>query len=468
MLITERTGGDVMWLEHQMAGQTDYYKSNMAANYKDNFAAAGLFQADYMFTPQFGLRFQYLYAPINKKAIYTYQPTTFAQKNGQSHQITAQLEVNLLNIFYRCRQNTQWGWYAGLGVGAMFYKIPTFDKYRPVVTIPLNTSVEYSPISSLSVVFHAELDWYGDDEVNGVDLDDQVNDMGLYVGFGLRYNIRATVDPHVRLNDMCSFEPLTVGRTKKTAKFKTDDDDDKDRQTDREDLEELQDKMEELEKRNRELQDKIDLMNREIMERLDKYFQDNDGTSKGTTSTTSKGTTGSTPKSNSTTTSKGTASSSASSSSSSSSSASRKYPTTVTSPNPPASNEPGSPEYHPTEKELKQQQIYLEAMQSNGTEANEVIFDPESSRVKAKFEIKVATVARRMLANKKLQLDIFAYLQKDELTKTKVKLATDRLQAIYFILVNRYRIDPNRIKYDILEPSEVDEGSDIRCDMVYR
>ena len=87
---------------------------------------------------------------------------------------------------------------------------------------------------------------------------------------------------------------------------------------------------------------------------------------------------------------------------------------------------------------------------------------------KAKFEIKVATVARRMLANKKLKLDIFAYLTKAELTKTNVKLATDRLQAIYFILVNRYRIDPNRIKYDILEPSESDEGSDIRCDMVYR
>ncbi len=485
MLVTERMAD---WQEYKWEGR-DFSGKGLSANYVDNFAFSGLFQADYMFTPQFGLRCQYLYAPINKKAIYVggkYYDADgnmrfFSDKNGNSHQITLQLEINMLNLFYRCRQNTQWGWYIGAGAGAMFYNIPKLtdnstspqfsEKYRPIVTIPINTSVEYSPISSLSVVLHAELDWYGDDELNGYDPDDQVNDMGLYVGLGVRYNICATKDPHVRLNDMCSYEPLTVGRSRKSSKFKTDDDDDKGRQTEREDIEELQDKMDELEKRNRELQDKIDLMNREIMERLDRYFQEKPSDTSGNDSSGSYSNEDSGSKQKSSSTSSQGRSSSTSKGSSSSKSApsstTRTTPVSVDAPNPPA-DESDDSSYRPSSAERKQQQIYVEAMQSNGTEANEVIFDPSSSRVKAKFEIKVATVARRMLANKKLKLDIFAYLTKAELTKTNVKLATDRLQAIYFILVNRYRIDPNRIKYDILEPSESDEGSDIRCDMVYR
>ena len=100
--------------------------------------------------------------------------------------------------------------------------------------------------------------------------------------------------------------------------------------------------------------------------------------------------------------------------------------------------------------------------------ANEVIFDLQSSRVKSKYEVKIAAVAKRMLANKKLQLDIFSYLTKEQLTKANVELATKRMEAIYYILVNRYMIDQNRIRYDIVEPAEEVGSSDIRCDMVYR
>lgn len=473
MLITERTGGDVMWLEHQMTGKDTYYNGNMAANFKDNFSAAVSFQADYMFTPQFGLRLQYLYAPINKKAIYIGEnDKIFSDKNGNSHQATLQLEVNMLNLFYRCRSNTQWGWYIGGGVGAMFYKIPRsdFQKYRPVVCIPINTSVEYSPISSLSVVFHAELDWYGDDEVNGVDMDDQVNDMGLYVGLGLRYNIAATKDPHVRVNDMCSFEPLRVSKATDSGKSKF-----KENQTTKEDIEELQDKMDELEKRNRELQDKIELMNRDIMERLDKYFTDDSGDSskgsaKSDTSTDGKKSKGDKDSKNRN---KSKSKSSAKNSEDSKTNQSIKNepknePVNVYGPTEDEGAENTSSSPVPKESEIKQQQIFNEAMLSNGTEANEVIFDLESSRVKSKFEVKIGAVAKRMLANKKLKLDIIAYIKKENLTKTNVKLATQRLEAIYYILINRYQIDPNRVRYDIQDPVEGDDGADIRCDMVYR
>jgi len=478
MLITERQGD---WDEYKWMGR-DYSNKGMWANFEDNFAPAAIFQADYMFTPQFGLRFEYLYAPINKKAIYLddqvdiTQNKFFSDENGQSHQISLQLEMNMLNIFYRCRQNKRWGWYIGGGVGAMFYKIPKFEKYRPIVTIPINTSIEYSPINSLSVVLHAEFDWYGDDELNGYDIDDQVNDMGLYVGLGLRYNIDAIKKPHVRVNDMCSFEPLHVSKATNTGKNKF-----KDSETTQEDLEELQDKMDELEKRNRELSDKIELMNREIMERMDKYFNDtpngNDGNKESTKGDSSKDKDKKGSKKDKDSKGKDSSTKSKSSIENEYNSARRYESSTKETRNDygrpkekaeEENEENGRGSYQQTETEIKQQQIYTEAMMSNGTEANEVIFDLESSRVKSKFEVKIAAVAKRMIANKKLKLDIFAYIKKDDLTKANVKLATQRMEAIYYILVNRYQIDQNRVKYDILEPAEGDESADIRCDMVYR
>lgn len=470
MLITERMGA---WQEYKLIGRnfTGAYD-----NYKDNFVPAGIFQADYMFTPQFGLRFQYLYAPINKKAIYldsyvdVEKNLFFSKTNGQSHQTTLQLEINLLNLFYRCRSNTQWGWYFGAGIGAMFYKLPRpdYESYKPIVCVPINTSVEYTPISSLSIVFHAEYDWYGDDEINGWDANDQVNDMGLYVGLGLRYNIAATKKPHVRVNDMCSFEPLHVGRSTNTGKGKF-----KENQTTKEDIEELQDKMDELEKRNRELQDKIELMNREIMERLDQYITDSSEDNSG------EGINGKTSNDNRTNKAKSENGSKSKNKTKSKSSGEKKSVSTKESVS--SKNEPSSPATEaelpetserfasrPSESEIKQQQIYNDAMLSNGTEANEVIFDLESSRVKAKFEVKIGAIAKRMLANKNLKMDIIAYIKKENLTKENVKLATQRLEAIYFILLNRYQIDPNRVKYDIQEPAEGDTGANIRCDMVYR
>lgn len=470
MLITERMGA---WQEYKLIGRnfTGAYD-----NYKDNFVPAGIFQADYMFTPQFGLRFQYLYAPINKKAIYldsyvdVEKNLFFSKTNGQSHQTTLQLEINLLNLFYRCRSNTQWGWYFGAGIGAMFYKLPRpdYESYKPIVCVPINTSVEYTPISSLSIVFHAEYDWYGDDEINGWDANDQVNDMGLYVGLGLRYNIAATKKPHVRVNDMCSFEPLHVGCSTNTGKGKF-----KENQTTKEDIEELQDKMDELEKRNRELQDKIELMNREIMERLDQYITDSseDNSGEGINGKASNDNRTNKAKSENGSKSKNKTKSKSSGEKKSASikvpELSKKEPSSpVTETGLSETSEQFAP--RPSESEIKQQLIFNEAMLSNGTEANEVIFDLESSRVKAKFEVKIGAIAKRMLANKNLKLDIIAYIKKENLTKENVKLATQRLEAIYYILLNRYQIDPNRVKYDIQEPAEGDTGANIRCDMVYR
>lgn len=478
MLICERT---TEWMEHEWAGH-DNYGNGLMGNYKDNFAPAGLFQADYMVTPQFGVRLQYLYAPINKNAIYTGDSKIFSDINGQSHQATIQLTVNLLNIFYRCRNNVQWGWYAGTGIGSLCYKIPTFDKYRPVVCIPVSTSVEFSPIKSMSIVFHAEFDWYGDDEVNGIDCDDQLNDMGLYVGLGLRYNINAVKKSHTRLTDMCSFEPLHVGSgSSGKSKFK-------EKETTEKDIEELQDKMNELEKRNRDLSDRIELMNREIMERLDEYMIDSldagniDSKNKTQKEPTNTNTNKISEKKNEQkiNSNSNNNNSKNTNTNNSSTTPSQSQITTVdkkkteytkpsesnlTSVEGPSDIEKSN---YDNNQDLKQEKIFNEAMMSNGTEANEVIFDLQSSRVKSKYEVKIAAVAKRMLANKKLQLDIFSYLTKEQLTKANVELATKRMEAIYYILVNRYMIDQNRIRYDIVEPAEEVGSSDIRCDMVYR
>ena len=482
MLVCERTNG---WIEHEWVGH-DNYGEGIMGNYRDNFAPAGMFQADYMVSPQFGFRLQYLYAPINKEAIYTAGQTIFSNKDGQSHQATVQLNVNLLNIFYRCRKDTKFNWYAGLGVGAMFFKIPTFEKYRPVVCVPLSTSIEYSPIKSMAIVLHAELDWYGDDEVNGVDLDDQVNDMGLYVGLGLRYHINAIMKKHVRNSDMCNIDSQ---RRNKTNVSDEGDEKVKGKDTDVKDLEELQDKVDELEKRNRELSDKIELMNRDIMERMDKYFTNNPNTDNNSQniksdknpSTDNSGNKNikenSNPKNNNNTNTKNNNNTGSSTSSSTTTNKGITYVekdkkeytkpaeskiTSVEGPNDMPRN------LSDTKSDKKQEEVYYEAMMSNGTVANEVIFDLQSSRVKSKFEIKIATVAKRMLANKNLKLEILSYLKPEERTKANVELATKRMEAVYYILVNRYMIDQNRIRYDIVEPAEEDTGADIRCDMVYR
>lgn len=472
MLITERMGD---WDEYKLMGRNF---NGPFDNFKDNFAPSGILQVDYMFTPQFGLRLQYLYAPINKKAIYLDRYIDiennlyFSNTNGQSHQVTMQLEVNMLNLFYRCRGNTQWGWYIGAGIGTMLYKLqrPDYEKYRPTVCVPINTSVEFSPISSLSIVLHAEFDWYGDDELNGwEDPGGQVNDMGLYVGLGLRYNIAATKRSHVRISDMCTFEPLHVGRATDSGKNKF-----KVSQTANEDIEELQDKMDELEKRNRELQDKIELMNREIMERLDQYLTDTPGDNRDERTKENSSTDNSRNKAKNEKNSKNKSKSKSSQPSNGSNSTATKVPESsykeqsspVAVAEAPVESERFTPK--PSESEIKQQQIYNEAMLSNGTEANEVVFDLKSSRVNSKFEIKIGAVAKRMLANKKLRMDIIAYIKKENLTKENVKLATQRLEAIYFILVNRYQIDPNRVNYDIQEPVEGDDGAVMRCDMIYR
>ena len=105
---------------------------------------------------------------------------------------------------------------------------------------------------------------------------------------------------------------------------------------------------------------------------------------------------------------------------------------------------------------------------SNGTEANEVVFDDNSVRVMPKFEVKIGAIAKRMLANKKLKLDIYAYVGKDNLTRENVRLTTQRLQAVFYILVNRYKIDQNRIKYDILQPEEGESYEFNKIEMVYR
>ena len=105
---------------------------------------------------------------------------------------------------------------------------------------------------------------------------------------------------------------------------------------------------------------------------------------------------------------------------------------------------------------------------SNGTEANEVVFDENSVRVMPKYEVKIGAVAKRMLANKKLKLDIIAYISKDDLTRENVRRTTERLQAIFYILVNRYQIDQNRIKYDILQPEEGEDYDFNNVEMVYR
>lgn len=115
--------------------------------------------------------------------------------------------------------------------------------------------------------------------------------------------------------------------------------------------------------------------------------------------------------------------------------------------------------------EFLRQQI----MMANGTEENAVYFEKNSSRVTAQYELAIAKVARNMMLDPKLKLDIVAYCDNTGSAELNKKLGEDRIDAVRYILINRYRIDQNRIqsRYEG-QVNDAFEAVNRRCDMIYK
>ncbi|MCQ2344833.1 MAG: OmpA family protein [Paludibacteraceae bacterium] len=118
---------------------------------------------------------------------------------------------------------------------------------------------------------------------------------------------------------------------------------------------------------------------------------------------------------------------------------------------------------------LKESDIFNKLYQFN-TEDNGIYFDYNSAVIKSIYYKDMLKIARRMLNDYKLKLRITGYCDSQGSTAYNKELAQKRINAIIYILVNRYRIARDRFITESVgktdNTSEVDELSR-RVDIEY-
>lgn len=196
MIICERTGDD---------------SKDPLKNYRDNFQGAGYFNVGYMINPVWGVVAEYGLIPINKK-IYTDK----GDKTGFAHEATIQMDFNILNLVRKCRKSTKWNIDALVGVGFLAYKQYDFstderNSYYPALCVPVTLKFQYCPIDELGIGLRITGKWYSEDDLNTLySTKNSNNDMALYAGLELQYNVTTKGKKHVRVTDRCTYEPMDV------------------------------------------------------------------------------------------------------------------------------------------------------------------------------------------------------------------------------------------------------------------
>lgn len=108
-------------------------------------------------------------------------------------------------------------------------------------------------------------------------------------------------------------------------------------------------------------------------------------------------------------------------------------------------------------------------MMSNGTDENTIYFASNSSLITAQYELLLAKVAKNMLLDKNLVIEVVSYCDKAGNAELNKKLGQDRLNAVVNILVNRYRIEKTRIRTKYEGQINDDLGPfNRRCDITYK
>ncbi len=175
------------------------------------------FQCEYMINPIWGIMFEYMYAPQNKKALnylderFQMNPSINTNKDFQMHEFSFNLVFNVLNLVDRSRYRTDWNFFMGIGAGILNYENYKHKSvehvFRNAAVIPVSLSVEYSPISSIGIFAETQYRWYSKDDINCIEYDN-MQDMSLYAGLGIRYHIAATKKPHVHLISVDTYKPV--------------------------------------------------------------------------------------------------------------------------------------------------------------------------------------------------------------------------------------------------------------------
>lgn len=390
-------------------------KEMLTKNFLGQFNA----EVEYSVNPMWGVAVNYSYAPIAKGAIYTYEETCkiHPDRNAQGHQIYAMINVNLLNAFRRYRGHTEWGWYAGVGGGVFLFntnaeiympadQVAKKDYYATLM-IPVETKVEYTPIPSLGIFLKGGLDLYLDDKVN-IYQTGALTDWNVYGGLGLRWNIGATKKPSVRTIDMSTYEAICQRPSV-------------DYDTQSQQGSATEDKLAELQRQIDQLELRVANM---------EYAAGN--------------------------------------------ASSTDVASTV-----PASGlndrvlavEKKADANADDIRNLKidVNNIRELAMRSNATDENTIYFDNNSSSISKYYMIVLARIAKMMVLDTSLQLDVSSYCSKSGDVEMNKLLGEQRIDAVRYVLVNRYRIDPNRVHAHY--NGQVDDAFDDmnrRCDLTFK
>lgn len=387
-------------------------------NYKNNFLGQFNAEVEYSINPSWGVALNYAYAPIAKRAIFMHKSTydVNPQFDGQGHQVYAMVNVNLLNIFRRYRGHADWGWYLGVGGGAYFFNTSkamfdmTDGKKLPMnvtAMVPVETKAEYTPIPSLGIFVKAGLDFYLSDKVN-VCSNGQLCDWNLYGGIGLRWNIGATRKPSVRTIDMSTYEAIC-------QRPSVDDD------TQSQQGSATEDKLAELQRQIDQLELRVANM---------EYAAGNASSTDAASTVPASG-----------------------------------LNDRVLA----VEKKADANAADIRDLKIDVNNIRELAMRSNATDENTIYFDNNSSSISKHYMIVLARIAKMMILDTSLQLDVSSYCSKSGDVELNKLLGEQRIDAVRYVLVNRYRIDPNRVHAHY--NGQVDDAFDDmnrRCDLTFK
>jgi len=392
-------GGFNLMLVERNGTQTDPLKS-----YRDNFQGAGYFNVGYMINPIWGIVAEYGFLAINKK-IYSVE----GDQTGYGHEATLQLDFNILNLVRKCRKDTKWNVDMLFGAGFLAYNTPykideeTGEKkhyYYPAAAIPVTLQIQYCPTPQFGISLRITGKWYSEDNINYIDRsaggNNHNNDLGFYCGLGLHYNITHDGKSHVRVTDRCTYEPMNVVLEDKIVEVN-------------EHSEQIKEMQEELQK----VQDDIAVLNgaaprkpiakEPVVEEPVKVAQPVILANNPCCDTIKK-----------------------------------------------IDDKCNAIQEDVDDVKKQLELMRQQVMMTNGTEENIVYFDFNSAIVKSEYQLVIAKVARNMLRDKDLKVDLISNCDKEGSSQYNNELGKNRALAVYFILVNRYKIDKNRIniRYD--------------------
>lgn len=420
-------------------------RKDPAHNYVNNFNGGGYFTVGYMINPIWGIYAEYGYMQINKKIA-----TVEGDFEASGHEATLQLDFNILNLVRKCRKNTKWNVDALVGAGVLMYNSsPTYidddgnkkHYFYPAICIPLSLKIQYCPIDQLGIALRMTGKWYSEDNINYISRsaspENHNNDMALYAGLELQYNITTPGKSHVRVTDRCTYEPMNVVLENKILQVN--------KHTEQigqieEDLEEVKDDIavlngtadpEEIRAR-REAARKQNAQPQPTVAQTSGFGNVGDGGNAGNVVGGSY-----LPVDMS------------------------KYDKMVGDVN----------KMKDDVNKMKDDIEYLrqQIMMSNGTDEYTVYFDFDKYDVKPEYQLVIAKVARAMLRDKDLNVDLVSHCDKAGTTAYNIPLGQHRAEIVRDILVNQYKIEKSRIniRYDGQILDEFD-AFNRRCDIIFK